>query len=125
MARCVQHIGDPRGFLSDSAMFKNVCASWTYMISTLEECRYHEGPSLSLTVSAAIMNEEGTKAVEGLNRSRGALFWISRANLAILRREKEGSRRMEDEWYDSSTLLKNEAEESRPKEIEWNDSDIL
>jgi len=124
VAQCVQHIGDPRGFLSDSAMFKNVCASWTYVISTLGGYRY-ERSSLSLAVSRAIKNEEGTEAVEGLKGSRGALFWISRANLAILRREKEGSWRMEDEWYDSSTLLKNEAEESRPKEIEWNDSGIL
>ena len=94
------------------------------MISTLEGYRY-ERSSLSLAVSRAIKNEEGIEAVEGLKGSRGALSWISRANSAILRREIEGSWRMEDEWYDSSTLLKNEAEESRPKEIEWNDSGIL
>jgi hypothetical protein len=72
-------------------MFKNVCASWTYVISTLEDYRYYERSSLSFTVSRAIENEEGIAAVEDLKGSREALFWISRASWAILRREKEGS----------------------------------
>ena len=91
VARCVQEIGDPRGFLSDSAIFKNVRASWTYVIPTSEDYLHDEQPSLSLTVSRAIWNEERIEADEGLKGSQGALFCISRANSAILRREKEGS----------------------------------
>jgi hypothetical protein len=64
-----------------------------------------EDGSLSLTVSRATANEEGTDAVAGLRGSRGALFWIPRARVAILRRDEE--------------------EESGPKDIEWKDSGVL
>jgi len=49
-------------------------------------------------VSRAIEKEEGTDAVGVVRGLRGALFWIPRATLAILRREEE--------------------EESGPKEME-------
>jgi hypothetical protein len=40
-------------------------------------------------VSKAIAKEEGTDAMAGVCGFRGALFWIPRAKLAILRREEE------------------------------------
>jgi hypothetical protein len=40
-------------------------------------------------VSRATAKEEGTDAVAGVWGLRGALFWIPRATLAILRREEE------------------------------------
>jgi len=69
---------EPRGFFNDSAMPKNVSAS--------------------RTVSRAIEKEERIDTVWVAMGLRGALFWIPRATLAILRREEE--------------------EESGPKEME-------
>jgi len=58
-----------------------------------------------LTVSRAMEKEEGTEAVWGLKGSRGALFWIPRARLAILRREAdEASGPNETEWKDRGVL---------------------
>ena len=49
--------------------------------------------------------EEGTDADWGLKGSRGALFWIPRARLAILRREAdEASGPNETEWKDRGVL---------------------
>lgn len=58
-----------------------------------------------LTVSRATEKEEGTDAAWGLKGSRGELFWIPRATLAILRRELD--------------------ESSGPKETVWKDRGIL
>jgi len=57
------------------------------------------------TVSRAMENDEGTDAAWGLKGSRGALFWIPRARLAILRREvDEPSGPKETEWKDRGAL---------------------
>jgi hypothetical protein len=88
----------------ESAIPKNVSASRTWVISTLGDL-HHGGCRECLTVSRAIEKEEGTEAVGGLRRSRGALFWTLRAVLAILRSEED--------------------EESGPKEMEWKDSGVL
>jgi hypothetical protein len=56
-----------------------------------------------LTVLRATEKEEGTDG--GVRGLRGALFWISSASLAILRREEE--------------------EVSGPKDIEWKDNGFL
>ena len=74
------------------------------VVSTLGDL-HHEGCREFLTVSSATEKDEGTEADTGLRGSRGALFWIPRAVLAILRREDD--------------------EESGPKEIEWKDSGVL
>jgi len=57
-------------------------------------------------VSRAIEKDEGIEAACGMRVSRGALFWTSRARLAILRREEdEAPGPKEMEWKDSGFLL--------------------
>src|SRR5260221_13940682 len=80
-----QCINEPRGFLSDSAMPKNVSVSRTwdrliaFRIMSVPEARV-------LTVSRAVAKEEGIFAAAGSETFPGALFCIFSARSAILRR---------------------------------------
>ena len=66
----------------------NVSPSRTWVKQTSRDPRCSKCDGF-LTLSMAVEKEEGTDAVAGVWGFRGALFWISRATLAILRREEE------------------------------------